>query len=157
MTYTVRDGSRSLKFDGKVLATSSSKRPDSTRWIEFTLYKTDGGSYVLYRVGVSLVFHSSTCSLVKKYGLHEETPFNLSPESVPCDECSPTFAEPLVYPEQFRYWTLVTKDADAVLDALYKPGDYNERYLTRVARTLLEKASDEDVDLDRAYRVEFVE
>lgn len=157
MTYTVRDGARTLKFEGEKLAFSSSERPGSFRWIEFTLYKTEGGSYVLYRVGVSLVFHSSVCHLVKKYGLHEETPFNLVQDAAPCEECTPSHSEPLVYPEQFRYWTLVSKDADAVLDALYKSGEFGERYLTRVARQLIETAADNDVDLDRAYRVEFVE
>lgn len=152
----VRDGNRALRFNGEKLAFSSSRREDSVRWIEFTLFRTEGNKYVLYRVGVSTVFHCAVCPLVTRYGLHEDSPFNLLPNAAPCDECNPTLSEPLVYPEQFRHWTLVSDDAEAVVDALYKTGDHGERYLTKVARKILDDASANDVDIDQAYRVEFI-
>ena len=69
--HEVKDGSRTLQFSGKLLAESSSWRQGSYRWIEFKLYKTDNGSYILSRVGVSLIFHGAACPLVKRYGLNE--------------------------------------------------------------------------------------
>ena len=49
--FEVKDGSRILQFSGRLLGESSSKRGDSTRWIEFKLYKTENGKYILSRVG----------------------------------------------------------------------------------------------------------
>ena len=64
----VKDGSRTLQFSGTLLGKSSSWRNGSTRWIEFALYKTENGSYVLSRIGVSVVYHGAACHLVKRYG-----------------------------------------------------------------------------------------
>ena len=55
--FEVKDSSRTLQFNGKLLSKSSSWRKGSVRWIEFALYKTENGSYVLSRIGVSLIYH----------------------------------------------------------------------------------------------------
>ena len=153
---SVRNGNRTLRFSGDPLAFSSSKRAGSPRWIEFALFKTDKGDYVLSRVGVSHVYHSSTCPLVTRYGLHEAHVDALTVDSVPCEECKPYFADPIIYPETHRYWTLVTEEPGAILDALYKTDKNNTRYLTRVAEQLLEKASEVDPAIDQVYRVEYI-
>jgi hypothetical protein len=155
--YEVRNGNRTLKFEGRHLASSSSKRPGAVRWIEFDLYKTNGGKYVLSRVGVSHVFHSSTCPLVSRYGLHEAHSEDLSTFAVPCAECNPESLDPVVYPETYRYWTLVSDEPDAILEALYKPDDHGVRYLTRVAERLLQDAAAQDADLDMLYRFEYID
>ena len=154
--YEVKDGSRTLRFSGELLGKSSSRRPDSGRWIEFHLYKTDKGSYILSRVGVSNIFHSSVCPLVGRYGLHETDAQHLTDDAVPCEECRPSPAEPLVYPEEYRYWTLISDEPEAILSALYKPDESGARYLTNVARRLLEQAADLDPEIDLAYRIEIV-
>ncbi|UDL15891.1 hypothetical protein QEH42_gp100 [Microbacterium phage Pumpernickel] len=154
--FEVRNGSRTLKFEGEHLAHSSSRRADSPRWIEFDLYRTKAGTYVLSRVGVSHVYHSAVCPLVARYGLHEETEDVLTDESEPCEECDPDFDDPIVYPEKFRYWTLTSEDASAVVDALYQKDRNGSRYLTKVADRLLEIASIRDSDIDQAYRVEYL-
>lgn len=154
--YEVKDGSRTLTFDGTLLGESSSYRRGSTRWIEFELYRTGSGTYVLSRVGVSVVFHSGACELVGKYGLQDSLVERLRADAVPCDECRPTFEAPLVFPEKYRYWAQVTDDPAAILDALYKRGDRGELYLTRVARSLLEEAADVDPDIEAIYRVEHI-
>ncbi len=155
--YEVRNGSRMLRFEGRKLASSSSKRPGASRWIEFDLYKTEGGKYVLSRVGVSHVFHSSVCPLVGRYGLHEAHSEELSTFAVPCLECKPDSLDPVIFPETFRYWTLVADEAEAVLEALYKPDDFGARYLTRVAERLLQAAAAQDADLDMLYRFEYID
>jgi hypothetical protein len=154
--FEVKDGSRILQFSGKLLGESSSKRRDSHRWIEFKLYRTENGKYILSRVGVSVVFHSSTCPLVKKYGLTEAHPTDLKRDASPCEECLPGGDLPIVFPEKDRTWAQVSDDVEPVLDALYKYDQNGARYLTHVAQRLLEEASELDEQIDRIYRVEMI-
>lgn len=153
--HEVKDGSRTLQFSGTLLGESSSYRRGANRWIEFKLYRTENGSYILSRIGVSVIFHAATCSLVKRYGLSEASNVDLKQDAVPCEECSPDRGMPIVFPEQDRTWAQVSDDPEPVLDALYKYDPQGgARYLTKVAQRLLEQAADEDVQIDRVYRVE---
>ncbi len=154
--FEVKDGTRILQFNGKLLASSSSWRRGSTRWIEFELYKTENGSYVLSRVGVSLVFHGAACPLVKRYGLSESPTVKIEEESLPCEQCNPTFELDLVFPEKPRYWAQVSDEPDAVLEALYKYDQGGARYLTKVAERLLEEASVKDKGIEKMYRIELI-
>lgn len=154
--HEVRDGARTLQFEGSLLGSSSSYRRGSTRWIEFELYRTENGSYILSRVGVSLVFHSGACELVSKYGLHDAQVDSLIDGAIPCEICQPTFDVPMVFPEKYRYWAQVSEDPQAVLDALYKYDDGGARYLTWVARRVLEESADNDPEIDAVYRVEHI-
>jgi hypothetical protein len=155
--YEVKDGSRTLTFNGKLLGASSSYRRGSTRWIEFELYQTESGSYVLSRVGVSVVFHSAACELVSKYGLHDTVVDELSDTATPCESCQPTFEAQIVFPEKYRYWAQVSDDPQAVLDALYKRDDNGAKYLTRVAQRVLDEASEVDSAIDEVYHFEFID
>jgi hypothetical protein len=154
--YEVKDGSRTLQFNGLQLGKSSSHRRGSTRWIEFELYRTESGQYVLSRVGVSLVFHGAACPLVKRYGLLELSASDLHRDALPCEECNPTDEAEMVFPEKYRYWAQVSEDPDAVLDALYKYDQGGARYLTNVAQRLLEDASEQDERIEKVYRVEMI-
>lgn len=154
--YEVKDGSRTLQFNGRVLGQSSSWRPGSNRWIEFSLYKTENGSYILSRVGVSLVFHGAACPLVKRYNLVESSTDKLSEDATPCGECSPNRELPVIFPEKYRNWAQVSEDPEAVLEALYKYDQGGARYLTNVAQRLLEEASKDDSGIERVYRVEMI-
>lgn len=152
----VKDGARTLQFNGKLLGKSSSWRKGSTRWIEFELYRTESGSYILSRIGVSLVFHGSSCALVKRYSLTEISFEELHKDALPCDECKPTQEAELVFPEKHRYWAQVSDDPTAVLDALYKYDDGGARYLTNVAQRLLEEASKHDEKISDIYKFEII-
>lgn len=154
--YEVKDGARTLQFDGVRLGSSSSYRRGSTRWIEFELYKTENGSYILSRVGVSLVFHSGACQLVDKYRLTDISVDELNPDAVPCEICQPTLEAPIVFPEKYRYWAQVSEEPQAVLDALYKYDEGGTRYLTSVAKRVLEEAADNDDNIDLVYRFEHI-
>ena len=154
--YEVKDGSRTLQFDGVLLGKSSSYRRGSIRWIEFELYRTESGSYILSRIGVSLVYHGAACPLVKKYGLQEISFYELENNSLPCEECDPSEEVDLVFPEKHRYWAQVSDEADAVLDALYKYDQGGARYLTNVAQRLLEDASKKDSLVDSVYKIEVI-
>jgi hypothetical protein len=152
----VRDGDRTLQFNGKLLAKSSSERRGSTRWIEFELYQTESGSYILSRIGVSLVFHGAACALVKRYGLQEKSSSVLSAGAISCEECQPDETLDLIFPEKYRYWAQISEKADAVLDALYKYDNNGARYLTSVAQRLLQEASRVDLEIANVYTVEIV-
>lgn len=154
--HEVRDGSRTLQFNGRLLGQSSSWRRGSNRWIEFKLYRTENGSYVLSRVGVSLVYHGAACPLVKRYNLVESESDDLRDGALPCEECLPSSALPVVFPEKDRTWAQVSDEPEPVLDALYKYDSGGARYLTNVAQRLLEMASSADDRIDRVYRVEMI-
>ena len=155
--FEVKNGQRVIRFEGSLLASSSSRRGDSSRWIEFRLYKTAGSSYILSRIGVSHVFHDATCLLVTRYGLHEAHVSSLKDYSTPCEECLPDSDDPIIYPEEIRYWTLVADDAVAVVDALHKRDINGGRYLTNVAERLLTDASRVDSDIDMAFKFQFID
>lgn len=152
----VKDGDRTLQFNGSLLASSSSKRRGSFRWIEFELYKTESGSYILSRVGVSLIYHGAACSLVKKYGLQERSNTTLQIDAAPCEECSPDDMIDLVFPEKYRHWAQISEKADAVLEALYKYDDNGARYLTGVAQRLMQEAAKVDPRIADVYNYEII-
>lgn len=154
--FEVKDGSRTLQFNGVLLAESSSWRRDSSRWIEFKLYRTESGSYILSRVGVSIIFHGAACPLVRKYGLQEAPISILTDQSLSCPDCMPDESADLIFPEKNRYWAQVSEEPGAVLDALYKYDDGGARYLTNVAQRLLEQASDKDKNIFETYSVEII-
>lgn len=154
--FQVKDGSRTLQFNGRLLGESSSWRRGATRWIEFALYRTDNGSYILSRVGVSLVFHGAACALVKRYGLVEGATEDLSLDAIPCEECNPSLELPMIFPEKNRTWAQVSDDPEAVLEALYKYDQSGARYLTHVAQRLLESSAKHDDKIDDIYRIETI-
>ena len=49
--FEVKDGSRTLSFLGRELASISSRRAGKSRWIELTLYQTAAGTYILQGIG----------------------------------------------------------------------------------------------------------
>ena len=154
--FSVKDGFRTLQFNGKVLGSSTSRLKGSTRWIEFKLYKTESGSYILSRIGVSLVFHGAACSLVRKYSLTEIEATSIDKDAIPCDLCNPTLEADLLFPEKHRHWAQVSDEAGAVLDALYKYDENGARYLTNVAQRLLEEAAKNDAKIAETYQVEII-
>jgi hypothetical protein len=155
--YSVKDGDRTLQFEGALLAKSTSARRGSYRWIEFELYKTESGSYILSRIGVSLIFHGAACPLVSKYKLTEGANYDLAPNAQPCGDCEPDFGLDLVFPEKYRYWAQVSDKPEAVMDALYKYDDKNgTQYLTSVAQRLLKDAAQVDFGVAEIYNVEII-
>lgn len=152
----VRDGSRTLQFNGTLLGASTSYRRGSTRWIEFELYRTENGSYILSRIGMSIVYHGAACPLVKRYGLQDSPYSDLKSDSIPCEECAPDESLDLIFPEKHRYWAQVSEEPTAVLDSLYKYDDGGARYLTNVAQRLLEAASKLDAEIAQIYKIEII-
>lgn len=51
--HVVIDGARELRFNGELLASSTSEASGKQRWAEFALYRTTSGRYVLAGAGRS--------------------------------------------------------------------------------------------------------
>lgn len=155
--YEVKDNKRTLKFDGVLLAFSTSFRPGVKRWIEFGLYRTVGGTYVLSRVGETNFYHDPTCAVAERNGLTRIPRVALREGSMPCEVCHPELTNSeLVSPEMPRYWAQRSDTPEAVVDSLYKYDEAGARYLTSVAERLLEEASEVDPAIESAYRVETI-
>src|SRR5690606_16995614 len=155
--YVVQDGSRNLKFEGTLLAHSSSRTRNKPRWIEFSLYRTTKGHYVLSRVGVSLVFHHGTCPTVKRNDLDPLPSEVIADNKIPCYDCQPNLEiDELVYPETERKWAQVSDSAQGVVSSLMQTDANNTVYLTEVARSLLQKAAEKDSQIADAFYTEWI-
>lgn len=91
-TFIVLDRLREIEFSGKKLGWSSTEKDESLRWTEIHIYKTNGGNYVIERLGQSLIYHvqGTECSQGHGYKIRGS---NLSPESEPCPRCNPKVPE----------------------------------------------------------------
>lgn len=158
MKYEVKDGVRTLVFDGTLLATSSSRETGKPRWIEFDLYRTNKNQYVISRVGVSKVFHDSECFTVSRNKLSPVDGMTLDMDYIPCRRCNPSRSYvDGVFPETPRHAAWVCTDAIGVVGSLMQDDENGTEYLTNVARRLLQDASQHDPHIDIAFRVDYIE
>jgi hypothetical protein len=158
MQYAVKDGVRTLKFEGELLAQSSSRIGSRPRWVEFLLFKTSNGVYVVSRIGVSRYYHNGNCSVVSRNRLSAIDESELSPDSIPCTECRPSrFADEGVYPETPRFWAQHSEKPRGIVASLMKYDDNGIEYLTNVARRLLEDAAEVDEGLADAFYTDTLE
>lgn len=157
--WFVKDGQRPLSFMGWQLASANSQTGADVRWTELTLYITTSRKYVLEKIGRSDVFHREECSRRskgKRYtSLREAIPEDAQPNEtleelfIKCDDCQPTHDLAPVFVERDIY-SVATHDSPAALvDSLYRKDRADARYLSRVARQLLDKASAVDEGIRR--------
>lgn len=157
-SYTVRDMNSLWHFEGTLIASSSSKAPNKPRWIEFDLYKTSSGTYILSRVGQSILFHSKSCKTVTRNKLTPIAPNMLSPEAAMCLDCMPIAeAESELYPETPRYFAQKTTTAKGVIAAVTQHDENNSEYLTNVAKRLLLQAADNDENIGQVLFDRYVD
>lgn len=153
----VQDSGRTLQFEGTMLGESSSRRSGASRWVEFTLYRTAAGSYVLSRVGQTLLYHDPSCPVVERNNLDTVPSSVVNDTQVPCPECRPRLSSTAeVALEAPRHWALVSDSAEGVLDALYRYDETGARYLTMVAQRLMAQASGKDPAIAAAYQTETI-
>lgn len=150
--YETRDGARRIRFEAVELAHSSSETQGKPRWVEFTLYKTKSGQYVLYRVGRSYVYHNRDCPIVIKNRLSMYPEEHLPFKYTPCQECKPSILEVEgLYPETPRYYTQSSDNPEGILAILNKRDKNEVTYLTNVAKDLLIDASKVDSDIRNVF------
>lgn len=158
MEFSVRDGVRKLEFNGTKLAESSSRSPNKPRWVEFSVYRTPKGQYVISRIGYSIFYHAADCFTVARNNLSAVDGLTLSADYVACSTCKPSRVTiDGVFPETPRYAAWVCSDALGVVNSLMKEDDNGTEYLTNVARRLLVDASLLDEDIADAFYVDRIE
>ena len=120
--FQVNDKERVLKFEGVLLAHASSYRRGSPRWVEFDLYRTEGGTYVVSRVGYSNIYHAESCPIVSKRRHEPAQVATLTESAIPCDVCEPNLAMTLdehahemIFPERPLPWAQPCQTADAAI------------------------------------------
>jgi hypothetical protein len=156
--YYVRDRDQIFGFTGILLAESSSRVGFRPRWVEFKLYRTFKGVYVLSRVGVSLLFHNEECEVVSRNHLSSAAEQDVPGAYVACPDCKPVrIGTESIYPETPRYWALHTDDPQKIVDNLKKYDKDGIGYLTHVASRLLVSASRNDEKIDNAFSVVEIE
>lgn len=159
--FETKDGPRTISFIGWQLGEADS-RPGADqppRWTELRLFKTTTGTYVLEKVGCSDVFHNETCAEKsgkplrgrRRDNLYDALPEGLEQEHpsaifVPCDVCAPDFEDSPVWVEKDIFSTATFSTPSELLQALYRPDTRNTatKYLSRVARALLDQAIEKD-------------
>jgi hypothetical protein len=80
----------------------------------------------------------------------------MNTDSLPCERCNPDESAELIFPEKDRYWAQVSDNAGAVLEALYKYDEFGSRYLTSVAKRLMESAGKVDKNVFSTYKTETI-
>lgn len=148
-----------LRFEGEKLAHSSSRTKQSQRWVEFALYRTKAGKYVIERTGVSIVFHAIGCPVTRRNNSPSDPlpADTISDTMVPCVECQPDRdIEQYLVPEAPRHRAQVCHSAESVVSSLKQFDSNNTEYLTNVAIRLLEQASESDPLISDAFYVEYL-
>lgn len=159
--FQIKNGPSKLAFIGWELANADScTSGHESRWTELNLYRTTSGRYVLQRIGRSDVFHNERCTPNSKWTRYDylelAMPDDVEPDDeievvfVQCDECRPEYTDQPVWVERDIYQASHFDTAEQLLEALYRPDTKNStKYLSRVARSLLEQAVQKDAEIRR--------
>lgn len=152
--YTVeQDAGPTYSFSGRLLGHATTEREDSFRWTEIDIYKTDGGNYIIVRLGKSLIYHEgdSECTTMGVPIKGER----IRRDAEPCERCDPKVPEDddfdpeeLFVAEKTFCGAEIVEDPKKVADALstWDKGKQMRR-LSSVASEALHKAAATDPDL----------
>jgi hypothetical protein len=157
--FNIVDGTRPLTFTGHQVAAADSQSGFDVRWTELTLYQTTSGKYILEKVGRSDVFHSERCRRgtkgVRFDTLEDAVPVDADDNDtfedifVPCTDCKPDYTVQPAWVERDIASVSMFETASQMVDSLYRPDRDKPRFLSRVARILLEKAALDDPEIAR--------
>lgn len=147
--FNVKDGQRPLTFMGWEIARADSQSGSDVRWTELTLYRTLNDRYVLEKIGRSDVFHADTCRRPSKGVRFEVLEDAVDEEEdlddfVPCVECKPNTDVSPVWVEQDISAVALFESPEKLVASLFRRENDNMKFLSRVSRTLLEEAAQQD-------------
>jgi hypothetical protein len=154
----VRDGSRRITFEGELIGFVTSAGNSKPRWSEYKLYKTIAGTYVLEKVGRSIVVHMPMCpEIIDSLNRFQEE----NPGRDPTDGwwfcescCTGGRVDPTaLLVEHNRHWVTISEDPQHIVDALYRRKE-GARHLPRLSLDLLDQAARVDPAISEAFRVE---
>lgn len=155
-TFHVRNQLEVIEFDGNMISGATTERANDPRWTEINIYKTTGGSYVIHRIGRSVVYHvrGSECN----YGIATNVT-KLPEDAEPCATCQPGFpdeldAEDIVDFEidihSAEVCTAVELPHRLTHRKINRDTGKEERFMSSVSRRALQGALDADPDLTNA-------
>jgi hypothetical protein len=161
--HRVRDGAtRVIEFDGQLLGEVTSRRGSrGPRWTELRLFKTDAGTYVLEKVGVSVVVHAPGCSnIIGALPRFQEEYPGADPADGTwwiCDRCGSEAVQDItrLLVETNRHWALIAEDPAQIVDALYRRKE-GARSMPVMSLNLLDEAGKNDPAILGAFQSEFV-
>jgi hypothetical protein len=161
--HSVRDGAtREIRFTGVLLAEVSSRHNAGPRWTELRLFRTEAGSYVLEKVGVSVVVHTPGCpNILGNLPRFQEAHPGADPADGNwwfCEVCGDQAVRgdiTRLLVETNRYWATIAEDPALIVDALYRRKN-GARSMMRVSLDLLNEASKADPKIADVYQAEFV-
>jgi hypothetical protein len=158
----VRDGARTVAFNGQLLGFISSERPDSLRWTELSIYRNDAGRFIAHRVGVSCVAHRIDCDVIKGKKLPSIVDMKTDEFAVadrqPCPVCRPNIVAEVaddpasIRGETDRHWTGICDDAVSLLNALHTMKN-GARSLSGLASAALNMAAENDDQIAAALAI----
>lgn len=138
-SYEVEGAGRLLTFSGIILGSATSQKPKSARWTELTLYKTIGGSYVLEKIGRSLVTHMPGCpDIIGEIPRFQAAHPGEDPDEYEFHECVPEtydFTQLLV--EMDRRWAINSDDPHEIVESLKFRKSSGEMSMPMTATILL--------------------
>jgi hypothetical protein len=142
--YTVQDAVKAVKFTGRLVAQSTTEKPDAPRWTTMDLYKiSDGvnaGKYVLVVAGQSVLYHAakSSCNpgIPTTWG-------ELPRDSEPCRTCRPTEDEGIELEDTYTTVHVCDTATDVVGHLQQQHGDGSVT-TSRPAARLLRSAARQD-------------
>ena len=159
--YALPDPDGEVTFRGTLLgsATTEDRMGDHPlRWTEVHVYRTEGGTYVVHKVGRSTVFHSRGDECGKKAVETDplEVPDDRFFDLNPCPRCvPPTYPSPdefrTVWVEVDRHSVSTAESASGAVECA-KTRNHHEQtvFLTRVAREALAAAAVHDQEVAQA-------
>lgn len=93
-------------FEGDLIKSTTTRGRNSVRWVDIALYGLDGGTYLVHRIGQSLVYHRGDTECLTSSGKQagdRATVADLPDDAEPCERCNPPFPENLDDDEPIRY------------------------------------------------------
>ena len=156
--YRVRDQFNTLTCAGQLIGEASTETPESSRWTEIKIYKTVGGSYIVERVGVSLVYHDADAPCASGVSRTVADVLDDDRELEPCERCRPSdiydtknkvSLSHRIKVETDRHSASAT-DVRGVVPALTLRRDNGSEYVSNVAQAALTEAIHNDPELASA-------
>ena len=146
---TVRDGSRTLRpFRAAVIGAATSQRGSSPRWSELVVYRLEGGTYLISKIGRSTVAHRPDCLRVNHRMIRWEQAREHGEDTVarvPCPDCRPDLGHgitPDTMLEITRYRAIAAPDARSAAQSL--AGDRAALLMPQIVQTVLDQCAESD-------------
>lgn len=158
--YALKNEDRILEFDGELIASSTSKRANSLRWLEINIYATESGGFVYETIGRSTVWRPSNeanpnATLVTPDFIVENA------DSLQCDPKHPDLAlsdmaGKYIVVETDRHRATFSPTAEGLVESAKVSDPDGILFISNTAKNALREAADRHKTIHAAYVVERV-